>query len=124
MVAGGTGITPMYQIAKQILGDPEDSTKIYLLFANVSIRDILLKNELEEMMRSHPEQFYVHFVVDEAPEGWTGSVGYVTAAMIQQHCPEPSSESMLLFCGPRSMTKALQNLASELGYLKDQTFAF
>lgn len=122
MVAGGTGITPMYQIAKQILGDPEDITKISLLFANVSVQDILLKKELTGMMRDHSEQFYAHFVVDEAPEGWTGSVGYVTADMIKQHCPAPAPDVMLLFCGPRPMTKALQTLASELGYAKDQVF--
>ncbi len=34
MVAGGTGITPMLQIASAILKDPKDNTKIKLLFAN------------------------------------------------------------------------------------------
>ena len=34
LIAGGTGITPMLQIIKAILKDPEDNTKVTLLFAN------------------------------------------------------------------------------------------
>jgi len=33
MVAGGTGITPVMQIASEILRDPEDRTKIFLIFS-------------------------------------------------------------------------------------------
>ncbi|KAJ1549708.1 NADH-cytochrome b5 reductase, partial [Cladochytrium tenue] len=34
MIAGGTGITPMYQIIQAILKDPSEKTKINLIFAN------------------------------------------------------------------------------------------
>ena len=34
LIAGGTGITPMLQIIKAIIKDPEDDTKVSLLFAN------------------------------------------------------------------------------------------
>ena len=43
MVAGGTGITPMLQVIQQVLTDPEDSTKMTLIFANQTEDDILLK---------------------------------------------------------------------------------
>ncbi|KAG0560781.1 hypothetical protein KC19_9G012800 [Ceratodon purpureus] len=43
MVAGGTGITPMYQVARAILENPNDKTKISLIYANVTYEDILLK---------------------------------------------------------------------------------
>lgn len=39
----GTGITPMLQVANHILDNPDDRTKVSLLFANVSEGDILLK---------------------------------------------------------------------------------
>ncbi|NXD32787.1 NCB5R reductase, partial [Spelaeornis formosus] len=35
MIAGGTGITPMYQIIKSSLKDAADQTKISLIYANV-----------------------------------------------------------------------------------------
>lgn len=40
MIAGGTGITPMYQIIKSSLGDPTDRTQLALVYANVEEGDI------------------------------------------------------------------------------------
>lgn len=34
MIAGGTGITPMLQLVREVLKDPEDKTNLFLLFAN------------------------------------------------------------------------------------------
>ena len=36
MIAGGTGITPMLQVIREILSNPEDKTEISLIFANQS----------------------------------------------------------------------------------------
>ena len=40
MIAGGTGITPMYQIIKAALSDPRDQTQLALIYANVEENDI------------------------------------------------------------------------------------
>jgi cytochrome-b5 reductase len=40
MIAGGTGITPMYQIIKASVQDPEDKTQLRLIYANVNQDDI------------------------------------------------------------------------------------
>lgn len=114
----------MYQVIKAILQNPVDITKVHLLFGNVSVQDILLKRELDDLVRGHPEQLYVHYVLDNAPEGWMGSVGYINAPMIKDHCPASSADSMLLFCGPRPMTKALESLSQGLGYSEGQYHTF
>lgn len=56
MLAGGTGITPMYQTARAILKDPEDSTRLSLIYGNLSEKDILIKDLLDELMQSHPDR--------------------------------------------------------------------
>jgi cytochrome-b5 reductase len=43
MIAGGSGITPMFQVARAILENPKDKTKVHLIYANVTYEDILLK---------------------------------------------------------------------------------
>lgn len=40
MIAGGTGITPMYQIIKASVQDPLDKTQLRLIYANVNQDDI------------------------------------------------------------------------------------
>lgn len=42
MIAGGTGITPMYQIIKSSLKDPKDKTQLRLIYANVNEDDICM----------------------------------------------------------------------------------
>ena len=46
MIAGGTGITPMYQVIKAVLKNPDDDTQLSLLYANQSPDDILLFEHL------------------------------------------------------------------------------
>ena len=55
MLAGGTGVTPMFQVANAILKDPTDKTQITLLFANVSADDILIEEELSNLQALSPQ---------------------------------------------------------------------
>ncbi|KAK9722380.1 NADH-cytochrome b5 reductase [Basidiobolus ranarum] len=131
MIAGGTGITPMYQIIHAILKNPEDKTQINLIFANVNQEDILLKSELDELAKKH-DNFNLHYVLNNPPEGWTGGVGFVTEAMIKELCPGPSADSKMLLCGPPPMVKAMSGYCVNLGFekpralskLEDQVFKF
>lgn len=43
MIAGGTGITPMYQLMDLISKTPSDKSKVKLLYVNRNQDDILLK---------------------------------------------------------------------------------
>lgn len=47
LIAGGSGITPMYQLMQAIANDPNDKTVAYLLFANQSEDDILLRKGID-----------------------------------------------------------------------------
>lgn len=59
MIAGGTGITPMYQVAQTVLRDSSDRTTFSLLFANVAPEDILIKEELDKLAAAYPGRFKV-----------------------------------------------------------------
>ena len=62
MVAGGSGITPMFQVAAAILGNPWDATKIFLVYANVAEGDILLREQLDKWARTEKARFKVRAV--------------------------------------------------------------
>lgn len=123
MIAGGTGITPMYQVIQHIIANPDDSTKTSMLFGNLSINDILLHNELRKV--DQVENCKVHFTLDKAPEtGWDGSQGYVTGKMISDHLYEPSEDTVTLLCGPGPMCSAVKKTMIGMGYKKESILSF
>ncbi|KAM4666756.1 NADH-cytochrome b5 reductase 2 isoform 1-T1 [Amazona ochrocephala] len=125
MIAGGTGITPMLQLIRRITSDPKDSTKCYLLFANQTEKDILLRAELEDIAKRHPDQFTLWYTLDRPPQDWKYSSGFITAEMIQSHLPPPGSETLILLCGPPPMIQfACQPNLDKLGYPKSSTFSY
>ncbi|KAG0264268.1 NADH-cytochrome b5 reductase [Mortierella polycephala] len=131
MIAGGTGLTPMLQIIRAIVKNPEDKTQVNFIFANVTEEDILLKAELDLLAKKHP-QFKVYYVLNSPPEGWTGGKGFVNTEMITEHIPAPASDIKVLLCGPPPMISAMSKITQELGYdkvnavskLPDQMFKF
>ena len=125
MIAGGTGITPMLQLIRAIAKDPEDNTKVSLLYANQSEKDILLREELEEVAKNNPDKIKIWYTVDTAPEGWKYSTGFVNADMISQHLHPPSSETLVLMCGPPPMINyACTPNLDKLGYDTKLRFAY
>ena len=85
MIAGGTGITPMYQ-ALQLLAQSDDDTEVTLLYGNRSPTDILLKDELDELAEKSGGRIKIVNVVGESPdqapiEGWDGELGYVVVRL-------------------------------------------
>jgi len=67
MICGGTGITPMYQVAKAILKNrSQDRTKISMIFANVNEEDILMRRELDEFAEQRSAQFSIYYVLNNA----------------------------------------------------------
>ena len=133
MIAGGTGITPMLQVAKAIMRGRAsgDKTEVDLIFANVNPDDILLKDELDSLAAKDP-RFRVHYVLNNPPEKWTGGTGFVTADMIKEKLPAPANDVKILLCGPPPMIKAMKGATESLGFekaravskLEDQVFAF
>ncbi|XP_078423828.1 NADH-cytochrome b5 reductase 3 [Cetorhinus maximus] len=125
MIAGGTGITPMLQLIRAIVKNPDDHTICYLLFANQTEKDILLQSELEEIEAEHPHRVIIWYTLDRAPEGWKYSEGFVNEQMIKEHLPAPADDVLILLCGPPPMIQFACNPSLDsLGYSSDSRFAY
>ncbi|KAF3041743.1 NADH-cytochrome b5 reductase [Didymella heteroderae] len=139
LIAGGTGITPMWQTARAIFKNPNDKTKVTLVFGNVSEEDILLKREWEHLENTYPQRFRAFYVLDNPPEQWQGGKGFVTKELLKTVLPEPKEgdKIKIFVCGPPGMYKAisggkkspqdqgeLEGYLKELGYSKDQVYKF
>ncbi|WVZ20681.1 hypothetical protein V8G54_008003 [Vigna mungo] len=117
MLAGGTGITPIYQVVQAILKDPEDHTEMHVVYANRTEDDILLREELDEWAKKH-DRVKVWYVVQESiREGWEYSVGFITESILREHLPPASPDTLALTCGPPPMIQfAVQPNLDKLGY--------
>jgi len=76
MVAGGTGITPLYQII-QAMTNASENIQVTLLYLNRTEDDILLQDELAEFCKRN-QNLKVYYSVDRQtrPE-WTGFSGFI-----------------------------------------------
>ncbi|CAK9260250.1 unnamed protein product [Sphagnum jensenii] len=122
MLAGGTGITPMYQ------------------------------EDLDRFARDYPGQFKVYYLLNQPPTEWGSGVGYVSKGMIEANCPPPTDDvqhsqklhlrdvarqknllelskivivcPQILRCGHPPMNKAMAAHCNDLGYTKAMQFQF
>jgi len=130
MIAGGSGITPMLQIIRAIDKNPNDRTHKSLIFGNVSVDDILLKDELDAIVNKHAVsgKFKIHYCIDKKPEStadFSHSVGFITPELIEKHLPAPSKQTLILLCGPKPMTDIMvKYLHEKLHYTEDMVFVY
>jgi cytochrome-b5 reductase len=137
LIAGGSGITPMLQLIKEILRNPEDKTPVVLIFANETEEDIILRDEIDALQYLYSDQFKVYYVLTKPTETWTGYTGYVSKEMIQETLPAPEEGNFIAVCGPPPMMyhisgdKAkdrtqgeLQGLLKELNYTYKNVFKY
>lgn len=126
LIAGGTGITPMLQLVREVLKKADsDKTQLSLIFANQTEDDILLKPELDDLATRYPEQFKLWYTLDRPNPDWTQGKGFITDEMIKEHLFAPSPSTLVLMCGPPPMVNyACIPALEKLGYQMDRTFAY
>jgi cytochrome-b5 reductase len=98
LLAGGSGITPMIQLALQILGDPEDRTQLTLIYANHTEGDIMLAHVLPAIAQH--EQLTVHHVISKPSPHWKGASGRITQEIAENLMPPASNSTYVCVCGP------------------------
>lgn len=145
MLAGGTGLTPMLQVIKEIIQNPDDHTQVHFLFANQTDEDILLKEELDWIAKNHSNIKITYVVTTTTTtttttEGkmWSGGyTGMITQEMIAKHLPTPSKDHWILVCGPPGFMEAISGKKTPdyqqgpvkghlkaLGYTDEMVFKF
>lgn len=134
LIAGGAGITPMYQLARGILKNPADQTRISLVWGVNTDSDLFLGDELKALEKQYPGRINVTYVVATPDAGSPHQKGFVTKQILEKVGLSPSSEknkgTQVLVCGPPPMEAALKGtkkapgVLGELGYTAAQISSF
>ena len=136
LIAGGAGITPIYQLTSAILKNPDDKTNITLIFGVNSDADVLFEPEFREWERKFPGRFRAVYTVSNPSASSPFPKGYVTKELLKANIPGPEQRDIkVLFCGPPAMEEkvvgskgflgrqgGLGGILKEMGYSSEQVF--
>lgn len=64
MIAAGSGITPIFSLIKSIL-EEEPKSRVYLLYGNRTIDEVIFKTALDELQHNHEGQLHVHYTYSQ-----------------------------------------------------------
>lgn len=124
LICGGTGLTPAYQVMQAVSKDIDDDTEVYLLYANKSTDDILMRKEIEQMAAGRPN---IHFwyTLESPPANWSYSSGFINESMLRDHIPSVSEDTLIGMCGPPPMINyaCIPNL-KKIGFKEKHYFSF
>ncbi|CEP21038.1 NADH-cytochrome b5 reductase [Cyberlindnera jadinii] len=138
LIGGGSGITPLYQLLHQITKDPQEKTKVNLVYGSKTAEDTLLKKEIDEIAAKFPDRVNVTYFLDEAsPSAPNAQVGYITKEWLAKNIPGPSADHHVYVCGPPPLYEAISGnkvspsdqgevtgALKELGFTKEEVFKF
>merc|ERR1712000_160350 len=107
-IAGGTGITPMWQLIDHIASDKNDP------------------------------RFNIVYFLDKAPKNWQGETGFISKEAVDKYLPkaEAGEKAHIFVCGPPPQVKSIAGpkvagqqgeiggVLKELGFKSEQVFKF
>jgi len=109
-LAGGSGITPFYSLAKAIADGDEDCS-LTLLYGSRTQKDILFLDEFRALEQKTDKFKLINVLSDEEAEGYES--GFITADLIKKYAPE--GDYSIFMCGPQAMYNALDKEIEKLG---------
>jgi ferredoxin-NADP reductase len=129
LVAGGSGITPIFSIVRAVLVAEPDA-RVTLFYANRREEDVIFARALTELAERHAGRLTVDHVLEEPPPGWRGGRGRLDRATFLDRLrargvsDAPHVEWML--CGPEGMRAevraALEGLAVAPGRIREESY--
>lgn len=118
LIGAGSGITPLYQIVKAALTAPafqEAGTKISLVFANRTSKDILLNQALNKLGERISIKYVLSRPSEEEREAGSFLVGRLDEAAVfgaaVGECLAAPAKPLVLICGPDAFCVAVKALA-------------
>lgn len=134
MIAGGSGITPIWSIINAIADEQLSSRyiepiPIWIIYGNRTEEDILIREELDQLTNSLNGSLRIWHVLssDSVLDDWKMGRGRVNLECLRQHLPTPNvnlegdaSDTLALVCGPPAMEKAVSVGLKELGWDLDK----
>jgi ferredoxin-NADP reductase/sterol desaturase/sphingolipid hydroxylase (fatty acid hydroxylase superfamily) len=120
MIAGGSGITPIYSMIGTILKF-EPKSKITLLYANRNSSSIIFKEKIEQWTKEFSTQLEVKHFFSEEENPRNAIEGYITRISLEEIVNQYDKNKLDFYlCGPEMMTNKLIEDLQYLGISKEK----
>lgn len=109
----------MFQALCRVLDNPEDKTRVSLIYANKTESDILMKKELDALASRHSDRFTTTYVVNDTKTSDKSlEKGYVTKEILSKVLPAQleGDDVKVLVCGPPAMLDAIAGAKGGRGW--------
>lgn len=130
LIGAGTGIAPLYQLARTITDNEDDETRVKLLYSCRAYREILLRPELHRMQGYW--NFSVRYFLSRDKQKEAESLrkhneditySRLTKEILHQECCSLSSCVRVYLCGPKSFESyVIDSLESVVDKYAIETF--
>ena len=115
MVAGGSGITPLFSIIKTALLS-DDKNQVTLVYCNRNENSIIYKNTLEEWQKKYSDRFkIIHFISRPLTKDYpnTGRIGEKDFRVIAEEYGKSKCDLESYLCGPIELMKMAEGILRE-----------
>lgn len=118
LLAGGSGITPLFSIARSIISGSND-THVTLIYSNRTPHDIIFRGKIEDWAYQHKERVSIHYAVSQ-PGSLTsihgaalfrGRINKLAAKkMLKMSVPSQLDAAHFFICGPVELMRLHQDV--------------
>lgn len=120
--AAGSGITPIFSIAKAVL-EMEPESKFTLFYGNKTTQSIIFRDQLDGLKNRYMNRFELHHILSREDQG----TDYLKGRIDEQKCVsfsqrffEPLKVDAYFLCGPEAMINTVSDSLKDLGVDKDR----
>lgn len=127
LLAGGSGITPLYTIARSVI-DSSPDTRVTIIYASRTPDEIIFRKDIALWQEQYQERINVHHVISVYEEAAAtdfikGRLSkLVTRKLIQQAVGDPHEAVHYFICGPTGLMKMQQEMLEALQVPADHIF--
>jgi len=115
-IGGGIGLAPIWSVLNTALSRKEDYGDLMLIYGARTSKDLVFKDELEELKKKMP----VHLSIDVEEPDCKEFVGFVPQNVTDKK-PSPKN-AIAVTCGPPIMIKFVIKALEELGFKDEQIY--
>ena len=105
-IGAGSGITPLFSIAKSILMVEQES-EVVLIYGSRTESSIIFKDKIKALREKYKDRFKVVYTLSQADDNWEGERGRLNKShilKIMEGLPDLKvSEAEFFLCGPEDM---------------------